>query len=336
MGSAWWLWLGFVVHGRPFQLIVIWLFHRNLLPTTAPERGVAELAPGHPLARVRVEHGFELHPALAALAPLEHQPEMAVARHGALAGPGSCRSPTHGSGDSASARWLASHPLRFPMASTVAISGASGKTGYRIAEEVQRRGDRARLLLRATSQPPDSLQGVDQWRLSLMDATALDAALEGVDALVIATGARPSVDLTGPMRVDAWGVQRQVESCLRVGVRRVVLVSSLCAGRWQHPLNLFGLILVWKRIGERALESSGLDWTIVRPGGLSEREENLDREGVLYTPADQQESNSIPRRLVARCCVDVLQTPESIGRILEVTSSMDQPVVGLQEALASW
>ena len=66
MGSAWWLWLGFVVHGRPFQLIVIWVFNRNLLPTTAPERGVAELAPGHPLARVRVEHGFELHPALAA------------------------------------------------------------------------------------------------------------------------------------------------------------------------------------------------------------------------------------------------------------------------------
>ena len=220
------------------------------------------------------------------------------------------------------------------MASTVAISGASGKTGYRIAEEVQRRGDQARLLLRATSQPPDSLQGVDQRRLSLMDATALDAALEGVDALVIATGARPSVDLTGPMRVDAWGVQRQVESCLRVGVRRVVLVSSLCRAL-AAPLNLFGLILVWKRIGERALESSGLDWTIVRPGGLSEREENLDRGGALH-PADQQESNSIPRRLVARCCVDALQTPESIGRILELTSSMDQPVVILQEALASW
>lgn len=222
------------------------------------------------------------------------------------------------------------------MALTVAISGASGKTGYRVAEEVQRRGDHARLLLRDSSQPPDSLQDADQRRLSLMDASALDAALEGADALIIATGARPSVDLTGPMRVDAWGVQRQVESCLRVGVRRVVLVSSLCAGRWQHPLNLFGLILVWKRVGERALESSGLDWTIVRPGGLSEREDDLAQEGVLYTPADQQESNSIPRRLVARCCVDALQTPESIGRILEVTSSTDQPVIPLDQAIASW
>lgn len=222
------------------------------------------------------------------------------------------------------------------MPVTVAISGASGKTGSRIAEELQNRGDHVRLLLRKQSQLPASLADADQHRLALMDPQALDAALSGVDALVIATGARPSMDLTGPMRVDAWGVQRQVESCLRVGVRRVVLVSSLCAGRWQHPLNLFGLILVWKRIGERVLESSGLDWTIVRPGGLSEREEGLETEGILYTQADQQESHSIPRRLVARCCVEALQCPSSIGRVIEVTSSMEQPVVGLAEAIASW
>lgn len=222
------------------------------------------------------------------------------------------------------------------MTYTVAISGASGKTGYRIAEEVQARGDQARLLLRPQSELPGSLAGADQRRLSLMDPHALDAALEGVDALVIATGARPSVDLTGPMRVDAWGVQRQVESCRRTGVRRVVLVSSLCAGRWQHPLNLFGLILVWKRVGERTLEESGLDWTIVRPGGLSEREDHVESEGILYTPADQQQSNSIPRRLVARCCVEALQTPASIGQVIEVTSSSDQPVVGLAQAIDSW
>ena len=222
------------------------------------------------------------------------------------------------------------------MTYTVAISGASGKTGYRIAEEVQARGDQARLLLRPQSELPGSLAGADQRRLSLMDPHALDAALVGVDALVIATGARPSVDLTGPMRVDAWGVQRQVDSCRRVGVRRVVLVSSLCAGRWQHPLNLFGLILVWKRVGEQTLEESGLDWTIVRPGGLSEREDHLESEGILYTSADQQQSNSIPRRLVARCCVEALHTPASIGQVIEVTSSSEQPVVGLAQAIASW
>jgi len=152
---------------------------------------------------------------------------------------------------------------------------------------------------------------------------------------VIATGARPSVDLTGPMRVDAWGVQRQLESCQRVGVRRVVLVSSLCSGRWRHPLNLFGLILVWKRVGERSLERSGLDWTVIRPGGLSEREDALETEGIVWTGPDQQDSQSIPRRLVARCCLEALETPGSIGRILEVTSNAQQTVQPLSEVLLS-
>ena len=80
------------------------------------------------------------------------------------------------------------------MTTTVAISGASGKTGYRIAEEVQACGDQARLLLRPQSEVPVSLGSADQRRLSLMDSDALDAALKGVDALVIATGARPSID----------------------------------------------------------------------------------------------------------------------------------------------
>jgi len=219
------------------------------------------------------------------------------------------------------------------MPRTVAISGASGKTGYRIAEELLAHGDTPRLLLRPNSIVPDSLLHCDSRRLELSDATALDDALRGADALIIATGARPSPDLTGPLRVDAWGVQRQVDSCRRVGVQRVLLVSSLCAGRWFHPLNLFGLILVWKRLGEHALETSGLDWTVIRPGGLSEREPATDGEGIFWTGPCQQESDSIPRRLVARCCLEALDTPAASGRILEVTSSPERPVVPLEQVL---
>lgn len=220
------------------------------------------------------------------------------------------------------------------MLGTVAVSGASGRTGYRVAEEVVRAGGQARLLLRPASTLPESLEVCEQHRLDLTDDVSLDQALRDVDSLVIATGARPSIDLSGPMRVDAWGVRRQVESCRRVGVSRVVLVSSLCAGRWRHPLNLFGLILVWKRVGERALETSGLDWTVIRPGGLSERDQDLEREAIRWSGPDQQESDSIPRRLVARCCVEALQTPASIGRIVEITSSEELEPVAMADALA--
>jgi uncharacterized protein YbjT (DUF2867 family) len=143
------------------------------------------------------------------------------------------------------------------------------------------------------------------------------------------------VDLTGPLKVDAFGVRDQIQACQAVGLRRVVLVSSLCAGRWQHPLNLFGLILVWKRLGERWLEQSGLDWTVVRPGGLSEDDSRCDREGVVFSGPDQQESDSIPRRLVARVCLDALSTPAAIARIIEITSSPSQPAKPLSQWLTA-
>ena len=216
----------------------------------------------------------------------------------------------------------------------IAVSGASGKTGWRVVQEALQRGHQVRALLRPTSAVPDGLEGAELVRLQLQDRPALEAALQGCDALVIATGARPSIDLLAPMKVDACAIRPQVAACKATGVQRVVLVSSLCSGRWLHPLNFFGLILVWKRLGEQWLEASGLQATIVRPGGLNEREEKLDQEGVVFSGPDEQESDSIPRRLVARVCLDALDTPASIGRIVEITSRVGQPQQSLQEWLA--
>lgn len=217
----------------------------------------------------------------------------------------------------------------------LAVTGASGKTGWRVVQEALARGFQVRALLRPGSVAPEGLAGAEILRLELGDAPALRQALEGCDALVIATGARPSVDLLGPMKVDALAIRSQIAACQAVGLRRVVLVSSLCSGRWIHPLNLFGLILVWKRLGERWLEQSGLRWTVVRPGGLRESEEGVEREGVVYSGPDQQESQSIPRRLVARVCLDALETPAAEGRILEITSRPDQPPQSLDQWLGA-
>lgn len=217
----------------------------------------------------------------------------------------------------------------------IAVSGASGKTGWRVVQEALARGIAVRALLRPASLVPEGLAGAEIVRLQLDDREALTAALQGCDALVIATGARPSIDLAAPLKVDAFGVRQQIRACQAVGVKRLVLVSSLCAGLWLHPLNLFGLILVWKRLGEQWLEQSGLDWTVIRPGGLKEAEDNLAAQQVTYSAADQQQEGSIPRRLVARVCLEALETPASSGRIVEITSS-DRPLERPASSLAAW
>ena len=214
----------------------------------------------------------------------------------------------------------------------VAITGASGKTGYRIAEEALKKGLKVKQIVRKNSKFIKELRNTEKIRLSLDDKEALDNAFENVDALIIATGARPSLDLTGPAKVDALGVYRQLQSCKRVGIKRVILVSSLCTGKLFHPLNLFGLILIWKKIGENLLKNGSFDWTIIRPGGLKESE-IIQSENINYSKENNQFKGSIPRRLVAKCCIDALSNKLSINKIIEVTSSIENKKVSFKKAM---
>ncbi len=214
----------------------------------------------------------------------------------------------------------------------IAITGASGKTGFRIAEEGLKKGLKVRQIVRKNSKLSNGLENLETFRVNLENQKELDESLKDIDALIIATGARASIDLTGPLRVDAIGVYRQLQSCKRLGIKRVILVSSLCTGKIFHPLNLFGLILIWKKIGENYLRKSGLQWTIVRPGGLKESED-IKLENIYYTKENTQFEGSIPRRLVAKCCIDSLNNKDSINKIVEVTSSIDNKRISFKKAM---
>ena len=214
----------------------------------------------------------------------------------------------------------------------IAVTGASGKTGYRIVEEAIKNGIEVTLITRKNSVIPENLKNNKIIKLSLDDNEALDQSLKEIDALIIATGARATIDLTGPARVDALGVFRQLESCKRVGIKRVILVSSLCTGKVLHPLNLFGLILLWKKLGENLLKSKLFDWTIIRPGGLKE-DESIDNENIYYSKIDTQEKGSIPRRLVAKCCINAIQDINSINKTIEITSSKENKKITFKKAM---
>ena len=218
----------------------------------------------------------------------------------------------------------------------LAITGASGKTGYRIAEEAMSAGYDVRLIIRSQSEIPDSIQGCERYVLSDTNGITLDYALKDCDSLVIATGARPSIDLIGPAQIDYLNVKKQVESCKRQNLKRVVLVSSLCAGKLIHPLNLFGLILIWKKFGERSLQESGLNWTVIRPGGLNENENDIKNQNILFSGKNSQEEGSIPRRLVAKSCIEALKTKDSIGKIIEITSNEENPKTNMSKAIKTF
>ncbi|MEC8461232.1 MAG: SDR family oxidoreductase [Pseudomonadota bacterium] len=214
----------------------------------------------------------------------------------------------------------------------IAISGATGQTGQQIVNEVLHRGHQAHCLVRKHLDQPKHLHHTNEV-VSTHDPHSIDKALTGCDTLIIAMGARPSFNLLAPRHVDYLGTVAQIKSCSRIGIKRVILVTSLCTGKWIHFLNVFGLVLIQKRKSERVLEASNLNWTIIRPGQLINQQSDLEQHGIYYSGPNTQTWGSIPRKILARICVDAAETPCSHGKIIEVTSSVSQSIIGFKEAV---
>ena len=87
-----------------------------------------------------------------------------------------------------------------------------------------------------------------------------------------------------------------------------------------HPLNLFWLVLFWKKQAEKYLQASGLTYTIVRPGGLLNREKE---GGLVLSGADTLFEGSIPRTKVAQVTVDALFEASAKNKVIEIVVSAD-------------
>ncbi len=203
------------------------------------------------------------------------------------------------------------------------VAGATGETGRRIVQELVERGIPVRAgvrdLARGRQLLPPSVELVP---MDVTVSAGLSEALAGSTVLVCATGARPSWQVTEPWAVDCCGTQNLVNAAKIQGIEHFVLVSSLCVSQFFHPLNLFWLILYWKKQAELYLQNSGLNYTIVRPGGLLN--ENLPGGLVVQGP-DTLFEGRIPRQRVAQVCVAALHQPTARQKIVEIVTRPEQP-----------
>ena len=201
------------------------------------------------------------------------------------------------------------------------VAGATGETGRRIVQELTVRNIPVRALVRDIEKAKSILPAdVDLVQGDVLKSEDLSAALGDSTVLLCATGAKPSLDPTGPYKVDYEGTKNLVETAKVKGIEHFVLVSSLCTSQLFHPLNLFWLILVWKKQAEEYIQKSGLTYTIVRPGGLK-NEDNSNP--IVMQSADTMFDGSIPRQKVAQVCVESLFEPASRNKIVEIISKED-------------
>jgi uncharacterized protein YbjT (DUF2867 family) len=213
------------------------------------------------------------------------------------------------------------------------VAGAAGQTGRRIVQTLVDRQIPVRAMVRDLEKARQILPSqVELVSGDVLKPAGLAEALGDSTVILSATGAAPSFDPTGPYKVDFEGTKNLVDVAKAKNIQQFVMVSSLCTSQLFHPLNLFWLILVWKKQAEGYLQQSGLTYTIVRPGGLK-NEDNSD--AIVAASADTLTEGSIPRTKVAEVCVEALFRPEAKNKIVEIIAKPDAPVLPFDKLFES-
>lgn len=231
------------------------------------------------------------------------------------------------------------------MTVQVLVAGATGRTGSLVFEKLQQHPEQfaVRGFARSEQKVIDRFGTATGFYVGdVCDRASLDAALAGCHALVILTSAKPQMkaqpppgqppeftypDGEMPEQVDYQGQVNQIEAAKAAGVQHIVLVGSMGGTNENHPLNRMGQgnILVWKRKAEQVLIDSGIDYTIIRAGGLldeagGKRELLLGKDDALLENPPEGVSPAIPRADVAELVVQALQTPEARNKAFDAIS----------------
>ncbi len=195
------------------------------------------------------------------------------------------------------------------MAIDVAVAGGHGKIALRLLRLLASRGDRARGLIRDPGHAADLeaagalAVGAD---LENLDANAIADSIAGAEAVVFAAGAGPG---SGPARkrtVDYGAAVKLIDACRIAGISRYLMISAIGVHAPAARGEQMGPYYEAKLEADQALAASGLDYTIVRPGRLTDD----PGTGLVEAAPRLERGGQIPRDDVAATLLACLDDPE--------------------------
>jgi uncharacterized protein YbjT (DUF2867 family) len=215
--------------------------------------------------------------------------------------------------------------------STVVIVGGHGKVALRLAEALTGQGHTVRSTIRSEAQGADiEHAGAEPYLLDIEGSDAEDFAevFGDAHAVVFSAGAGGDGNIDRKRAVDLEGSLKSIEAAKLAGISRFVQVSAIGV---DNPLPedtdpVWRAYVEAKRDADVALRASGLDWTIVRPGRLTDG----PATGQVQV-GDHLPSGDISRSDVAAVIVAALEDDSTIGAQFELTEG-DRTIA---DALAS-
>ncbi|ULH15933.1 SDR family oxidoreductase [Deinococcus sp. KNUC1210] len=203
---------------------------------------------------------------------------------------------------------------------TVAVLGAGGGVGRQVVHQLVQAGDTVRALVRQQEQA-DALDALGA--VSVLGDLSGDweAVLDGATAVIWAAGAGTSGQF---QQIDGEALMRVADRLSAGGPRRLIVVSSMGVDRPEQMPPFLNAVLRVKAVSDAHVQASGLEFTIVRPGGLTN--ETGTGQVAVGLPAPR---GMISREDVAAVVIACLRDSRSIGKTFEVVGGTE----AIQEAL---
>jgi uncharacterized protein YbjT (DUF2867 family) len=203
----------------------------------------------------------------------------------------------------------------------VVIAGGHGKIALLLEQLLTQRGDQAVGRIRNPAQVASvEKTGAEAALLDLEGSSPADVAavLAGADAVVFAAGAGPGSGAARKDTVDRAASVLLAEAAGQAGVRRFVQISGM--GVDQPPAagtdDVWAAYIKAKFAAEEDLRARDLDWTVLRPGGLTD-DPGTGRVNLAAPPLPR---GSIPRADVAAVIAALLDDPRTSGQTLDLVS----------------
>jgi uncharacterized protein YbjT (DUF2867 family) len=212
----------------------------------------------------------------------------------------------------------------------VLVAGANGKTARSLVRMLMEDDHKVRGLVRKEEQLPEVGQdGAEPVLIDLEEEEvegAVGRAVEGCDAIVFAAGAGPGSGAARKETMDYGGAVKLIEAAERHGVRRYLMLSAMGAADPESGSEEMRPYLSAKAQADERLQSSGLDYTIIRPGSLT----NEPGTGRIDAAPSLGRRGEISREDVAAIFAATLEAENTFGKTFEALSG-DTPI---REAIA--
>lgn len=200
----------------------------------------------------------------------------------------------------------------------VFVVGATGQIGKQLIDLLQNSEQHTvRAMVRKQEQADDlKSQGFDVAVASLEGSVKdIANAATGCDAIVFTAGSGGHTGLDKTLLIDLDGAAKTVEAAEQAGINRFIIVSALQANHRENWNKEMVPYYVAKHYADRMVETSNLDYTIIRPGGLL----NEVSTGKITATANL-ETGSIPREDVAKTIYAALDAQETFKKSFDLIS----------------